>query len=157
MVVEELKPFNVIKYTTSNGENCTATKKDGVVTIQGDRNGVRQMPLDKFMETFIADQSKKTLERQPEKDKVSFSGNSKSYEEKLEKQIKRGNMQAWLGGLGSLALGVLGLNGKLPPSFAIGGLILSPIMFALGGEKVDNAKERLDIYEAVSNGVQSKK
>lgn len=75
MALEKLQPFQIIKYTTSDGENCSATKNNGIVTIQGDKNGVRQMPLNEFMEIFIKDQSKKTLERTPEKDTVSFSGN----------------------------------------------------------------------------------
>lgn len=76
-MVNELKPFNAIKYTTNYGENCIATKKDGIVTIQGDKNGVRQMPYDEFMKVFIKDQSAKTqnpLERSPQKDSVSFNG-----------------------------------------------------------------------------------
>ena len=72
-MIEQIRPFSAIKYTTSNGENCIATKKDGIVTIQGDKNGVRQMPLNEFMDVFVKDQSQKTLERIP--NTVSFSGN----------------------------------------------------------------------------------
>ena len=56
-MIEQIRPFSAIKYTTSNGENCIATKKDGIVTIQGDKNGVRQMPLNEFMDVFVKDQS----------------------------------------------------------------------------------------------------
>lgn len=73
MSVGEVKPFDAIKYTTSYGENCIATKKDGIVTIQGDKNGVREMPLDDFMRVFVKDQQKVNLERSPEKDTVCFS------------------------------------------------------------------------------------
>ena len=74
-MANELKPFTAVKYTTTSGENCTATKNNGVVTIQGDKNGVRQMPYDEFMKDFIQDQAKKAqLERTPQKDTVSFSG-----------------------------------------------------------------------------------
>ena len=73
----ELKHFQAIKYTTSSGENCVATKNNGIVTIEGDKNGVRQMKQDEFMKQFVEDQSKKTLERTPAKDTVSFSGISK--------------------------------------------------------------------------------
>lgn len=88
MAVGELKPFDAIKYTTSYGENCVATKKDGVVTIQGDKNGVRQMPLDEFMQVFIKDQQKVNLERTPQKDTVSFSGKKKSNNLNSDMDIK---------------------------------------------------------------------
>ena len=83
MAVGELKPFDAIRYTTSYGENCVATKKDRVVTIQGDKNGVRKMPLDEFMQAFIKDQQKVNLERTPQQDTVSFSGNKNIQEQKL--------------------------------------------------------------------------
>lgn len=162
MAVEKLKPFEIIKYTTSQGENCTATKKDGIVTIQGDKNGIRQMPLDKFMNDFINDQSKKTLERQPDSDKVSFSGGSKnlqssnnSYEKNLKKEIRKGNILGWLG-VGGCAFSLWGLfkNPKwLNPSILLGTMILSPIIALFGALKVDDAQNTLNIYEAVSNGV----
>ena len=72
-MVKGVNSFEAIKYQTSYGENCVATKKDGVVTIKGDKNGVRQMELDEFMECLAKDQAKK-YERTPEKDTVSFSG-----------------------------------------------------------------------------------
>lgn len=64
--------FNAIPYMNSCGEKCVATKKDGVATIQGDKNGVCRMPLDKF------DQSKVSLERTPSEDSVSFKGKVKN-------------------------------------------------------------------------------
>ena len=77
MAVEKTLPhFTTIIYKTSDGENCSATKNNGVVTIQGDKNGVRQMPLDDFMPYFIEDQSKIKLDKTPQKDTVSFSGNN---------------------------------------------------------------------------------
>lgn len=68
-----VQPFNAIQFTTSSGENCVATKNNGIVTIQGDKNGIRQMSYDEFMKTFIADQSKKTLERSPKADEFVAS------------------------------------------------------------------------------------
>ena len=97
MTVEGLKPFKAIKYTTSYGENCTATKKDGIVTIQGDKNGIRQMPLEEFMECFVEDQSKKTLERTPQKDTVSFSGKKKSKSNNLNSDMDINVRNGFLG------------------------------------------------------------
>ncbi len=76
--MNKLAPFTAIKYTTSDGENCVATKNNGIVTIQGQK-GVRQVPYDQFMAEFIKDQSKKPLERTPKSDSVSFKSR---YEEK---------------------------------------------------------------------------
>lgn len=97
MTVESVKPFNAIHYTTSSGENCTATKKDGIVTIQGDKNGVRQMPLKEFMESFVEDQSKKTLERVPQKDTVSFSGKKHSKSNNLNSDMDINVKNGFLG------------------------------------------------------------
>lgn len=66
--------FTTIKYTTSSSENCVATKNNGVVTIKGDKNGVRQMKFDEFMPNFIKDQQKVALERTPDRDTVAFKG-----------------------------------------------------------------------------------
>jgi hypothetical protein len=54
--VQLAKPaaFTTVKYTTKDGENVTATKKDGVVTLNGDKNGVRQMPLDDFVKNELS-------------------------------------------------------------------------------------------------------
>lgn len=93
----ELKPFQAIKYTTSSGENCVATKNNGIVTIEGDKNGVRQMKQDEFMKQFVEDQSKKTLERTPAKDTVTFSG--------AEKPKMSNNTKGWLVALGTLVTG----------------------------------------------------
>ena len=39
-----IKPFTTIKYKTQDGENVTATKNNGIVTLSGDKKGVRQRP-----------------------------------------------------------------------------------------------------------------
>lgn len=65
--------FTAINYVTSYGEHCTATKNNGIVTIQGDKHGVRQMPINEFMECFTKDQAKVQLERTPVTDEVQFS------------------------------------------------------------------------------------
>lgn len=73
--VSKPQPFTTIKYTTKDGENITATKKDGVVTLSGDKNGVRQMPLEEFKKELIASLPQTTLEKTPAKDTVEISKN----------------------------------------------------------------------------------
>ena len=69
----EKSQFNVIKYTTKDGENITATKQGNTVTLVGDKNGVRQMPLNKFMQEFVQNVPQ-INNGQPVQDTVSFSG-----------------------------------------------------------------------------------
>lgn len=69
---QKLAPFTVVKYQTKDGENITATKKDGVVTLDGDVNGVRQMPLEQFLKELP--EVLPQLERTPDKDEVAFQG-----------------------------------------------------------------------------------
>ncbi len=47
--MEGLQKFTSFRYKTIDGENIVVTKNNGVVTLVGDKNGVRQMPLDTFM------------------------------------------------------------------------------------------------------------
>lgn len=70
-----LKPFQTIMYTTKDGEHCTATKKDGIVTVVGDKNGTRQLELETFMKNELINNVQNiNLENSPEKDSVSFKG-----------------------------------------------------------------------------------
>ena len=120
MAVEKTLPhFTTIIYKTSDGENCSATKNNGVVTIQGDKNGVRQMPLDDFMPYFIEDQSKIKLDKTPQKDTVSFSGNNTTPEKKTG-----GSGKAWasvfIPGLGQFLDG----RNKEGAGYLIGGTAL---------------------------------
>lgn len=80
--VKPLAPFSTINYVTKDGEHCTATKNNGVVTVVSDKNGVKQLPLDKFMKEFIESLPKKGLENSPSMDTVSFSGNEQAAETK---------------------------------------------------------------------------
>ena len=128
MAVEKTLPhFTTIIYKTSDGENCSATKNNGVVTIQGDKNGVRQMPLDDFMPYFIEDQSKIKLDKTPRKDTVSFSGNNTTPEKKTG-----GSGKAWasafIPGLGQFLDG----RNKEGAGYIIGGTALSIGGVALG-------------------------
>ncbi|MDR1168167.1 MAG: hypothetical protein LBK53_04655 [Heliobacteriaceae bacterium] len=63
--VPPIQPFKTVVYTTANGENCSATKNGNVVTITGDQNGIRQMPIDKFVSEELP---KVNLERTPGQD-----------------------------------------------------------------------------------------
>ena len=66
--------FTTIAYQTKDGENVTATKKDGVVTLVGDKNGTRKMELDKFVKEELVNNVKNiNLENTPEKDTVDIS------------------------------------------------------------------------------------
>ena len=100
MVVENsaLPPFTTVKYTTKDGENCTATKDNGVVTVTGDKNGVRQMPVEEFMKTLAENLPKTNLEKTPAKDTVSFSGNN-------EQKKSSKSVVGWLTALGLAAIG----------------------------------------------------
>lgn len=71
---QQLPQFTTVKYTTKDGENISATKKDGIVTLNGDKNGVRQMPVDEFMKNELPNNVKNIkLEKNPEKDTVEIS------------------------------------------------------------------------------------
>jgi len=67
-----LQPFTTIKYVTKDGENVTATKNNGIVTLVGDKNGTREMPLNDFMTKELVN-NVKPLERTPGKDTVELS------------------------------------------------------------------------------------
>ena len=106
--------FQRIQFKTSSGEVCTATRNGNIVTIQGNKNGVRQMEMGEFMQEFIKDQQKVNLERSPQADTVSFSGNKDLADQKLgpagfgpghpqyEKKTKKGLWAALaiIGGVG---------------------------------------------------------
>jgi hypothetical protein len=70
--VSSLKHFTTVQYTTKDGEHISATKNNGIVTLVGDKNGTRQMPLDDFMKNELVN-NVKPLERTPEKDTVEIS------------------------------------------------------------------------------------
>lgn len=66
--------FTTLIYETKDGEKVSATKKDGIVTLVGDKNGVRQMELEKFMKEELPNNVKNLqLEKTPEKDTVEIS------------------------------------------------------------------------------------
>ena len=84
--MEQLKPFTSFSYQTIDGENITVTKKNGMVTLVGDKNGVRQMELADFRNYLIETAPK--INRALPKDTVSFSG-TKDATSALTKQDKQ--------------------------------------------------------------------
>lgn len=78
-----IKPFTTIKYKTQDGENVTATKNNGIVTLSGDKKGVRQMPIDEFMKNELPKIA--PLEKTPAKDTVEISTKKPEAEVKTDK------------------------------------------------------------------------
>ena len=65
------KQFTTVQYNTKDGETITATKKDGVVTLVGDKSGIRKMPIEDFKKELVANVPH--LEKTPAKDTVEIS------------------------------------------------------------------------------------
>lgn len=70
------KQFTTVQYNTKDGETITATKKDGVVTLVGDKSGVRKMPIEDFKKELVANVPH--LEKTPAKDTVEISKDAKA-------------------------------------------------------------------------------
>lgn len=100
-----LPQFTTIKYVTKDGENCQATKNNGVVTVVGDKNGVRQLPQDEFMKEFVQTLPKVNLEKTPKADTVAFSGQS---EEIAEEDNKKGTSKGMLATVAVLGTALIG-------------------------------------------------
>lgn len=100
-----LPQFTTIKYVTKDGENCQATKNNGVVTVVGDKNGVRQLPQDEFMKEFIQTLPKVNLEKTPKADTVAFSGQD---EEIAEEDNKKGTSKGMLATVAVLGTALIG-------------------------------------------------
>ena len=100
-----LPQFTTIKYVTKDGENCQATKNNGVVTVVGDKNGVRQLPQDEFMKEFIQTLTKVNLEKTPKADTVAFSGQG---EEIAEEDNKKGTSKGMLATVAVLGTALIG-------------------------------------------------
>lgn len=67
------KQFTTVMYTTKDGEQVCATKNNGVVTLVGNKNGTRQMPLEEFKNELLTNCSNIQLEKTPAKDTVEIS------------------------------------------------------------------------------------
>lgn len=85
-----LAPFTTVKYVTKDGEHCSATKENGIVTVVGDKTGVRQMPLDDFMKEFVQTLPKINLEKSPAQDTVAFSSNPSAKPAEEKKSSNKG-------------------------------------------------------------------
>lgn len=113
------KQFTTIAYVTKDGEKCTATKNNGIVTVQGDKNGVRQVPVDEFMKELAATLPKVDLARTPAQDTVQFKGGEEKTAEGSS-VVTEPNHKArnWAIGIGTtvatlIGLGVAGRHGYL--------------------------------------------
>lgn len=104
-IQENLPQFTTIKYVTKDGENCQATKNNGVVTVVGDKNGVRQLPQDEFMKEFIQTLPKVNLEKTPKADTVAFSGQGEKIAEEDNKKGTSKGMLATVAVLGTALIG----------------------------------------------------
>lgn len=80
------KQFTTVQYNTKDGETITATKKDGVVTLVGDKSGVRKMPIEDFKKELVANVPH--LEKTPAKDTVEISKDAKAHTEVQDKDAK---------------------------------------------------------------------
>lgn len=80
------KQFTTVQYNTKDGETITATKKDGVVTLVGDKSGVRKMPIEDFKKELVANVPH--LEKTPAKDTVEISKDTKAPAEAKVKDAK---------------------------------------------------------------------
>ena len=65
MKIQKLPPFT---YKSPNGENVVATMCHGVVTLIGDKNGVRKMDLRSFLNKITT-----MMERSPKTDTINIS------------------------------------------------------------------------------------
>ena len=80
------KQFTTVQYNTKDGETITATKKDGVVTLVGDKSGVRKMPIEDFKKELVANVPH--VEKTPAKDTVEISKDAKAPTEVQDKDAK---------------------------------------------------------------------
>lgn len=80
------KQFTTVQYNTKDGETITATKKEGVVTLVGDKSGVRKMPIEDFKKELVANVPH--LEKTPAKDTVEISKDAKAPTEVQDKDAK---------------------------------------------------------------------
>lgn len=80
------KQFTTVQYNTKDGETITATKKDGVVTLVGDKSGVRKMPIEDFKKELVANVPH--LEKTQAKDTVEISKDTKAPTEVQDKDAK---------------------------------------------------------------------
>lgn len=82
--INALPAFSEVRFITKDGENIRATKQNGVVTMVGDKNGVRQVQLNDFMQYMVENAQNINLENQPQYDELSFKSKTQSSREKIK-------------------------------------------------------------------------
>ena len=68
--------FSVINYE-KDGEKISATKQGTTVTLVGDKNGTRQMPIQDFVQNELPNAKDIKLEKSPEQDTVKIGTSTK--------------------------------------------------------------------------------
>lgn len=68
--------FSTINYI-KDGEKISATKQGTTVTLVGDKNGTRQMPLQDFVQNELPNAKDIKLENSPEQDTVEIGTSTK--------------------------------------------------------------------------------
>ena len=68
--------FSVINYV-KDGEKISATKQGTTVTLVGDKNGTRQMPIQDFVQNELPNAKDIKLEKSPEQDTVEIGTSTK--------------------------------------------------------------------------------
>ena len=68
--------FSVINYE-KDGEKISATKQGTTVTLVGDKNGTRQMPIQDFVQNELPNAKDIKLEKSPEQDTVEIGTSTK--------------------------------------------------------------------------------
>lgn len=79
--------FSTINYV-KDGEKISATKQGTTVTLIGDKNGTRQMPLQDFMQKELPNAKDIKLENSPEQDTVLIGSSKKQMWDKTSDVIK---------------------------------------------------------------------
>lgn len=113
--INALPSFNEVRFTTKDGENIRATKQNGVVTMIGDKHGVRQVQLDDFMNFMTDNVQNLNLEKQPRNDELSFKSNPISSADQIKMYQKAQPKR------GTAILGLTSLCLTLPMLFAATG------------------------------------
>ena len=155
-MVEAIKPFSEVRFVTKDGEQISATKQDGVVTVVGDKNGVRQMPLEDFRKYMSENLPNVNLENVPQKDTVNFKGKADDYVRSYK--VEATSDKKWGVGIASAVLPGLGqaINGQWGKAIAffLGTGALSGLSGALLGKDISALKNpKLFIAGSIASGV----
>lgn len=108
--VGSLPTFTEVRFVTKDGEHISATKNNDIVTVVGDKNGMRQLPLSAFMQYMTENAQNLNLERQPNNDEVAFKANNVSSHDRIKAYQKAQPKR------GTALLGLASLTAMLPMS-----------------------------------------